>query len=263
VAHLRAQGRPRLLLVAADADAPQTSDWDEDWIRLPARDDDVHARAAALETRGPQPSPRPEVKGDGRLAFDGRWVALSHTEEAMVRVLARRFGEVVDANSLASAAGERRLSPNAVRVHLTRLRRRVQSIGLVVRTVRGRGYVLDPEGPRAVARLAWSTLEGGAEVIAVGELIIDGPRHRVTLRNRPVELTPTEFAFLSVLARRAGQVVTHQMILEDVWGPGVENTEYLRVYAAQIRKKLGDHPPRLITEPRVGYRLVDPLVSSA
>lgn len=73
-------------------------------------------------------------------------------------------------------------------------------------------------------------------------------------------LTPKEFAFLALLARHAGRVLTHRVILQQVWGPeyGTES-QYLRVYASQIRKKIGDdpHAPRLVTAPGVGYRLVD------
>ena len=76
-----------------------------------------------------------------------------------------------------------------------------------------------------------------------------------------VELTPKEFDFLALLARSPGRVLTHRVILQRVWSPeyGTE-TQYLRVYASQLRKKLHDDPerPRLVTEPGVGYRLVDP-----
>jgi two-component system KDP operon response regulator KdpE len=75
-----------------------------------------------------------------------------------------------------------------------------------------------------------------------------------------VDLTPKEFGFLALLARWPGRVLTHRAILQEVWGPeyGAE-TQYLRVYASQLRKKLADDPsrPRLVTEPGVGYRLVD------
>jgi len=95
----------------------------------------------------------------------------------------------------------------------------------------------------------------------VGDLRIDIGLRSVTVGGRPVDLTPKEFGFLVVLARHPGRVLTHRMILQEVWGPefGTE-TQYLRVYASQLRKKLSDDPaaPRLITEPGVGYRLVDP-----
>lgn len=100
-----------------------------------------------------------------------------------------------------------------------------------------------------------------ATVLVVGDLRIDQPAHRVTVGDRTVDLTPKEFAFLALLARHPGRVHTHRAILQSVWGPayGTE-TQYLRVYASQIRKKLADDPaaPRLVTEPGVGYRLVDP-----
>jgi two-component system KDP operon response regulator KdpE len=73
-----------------------------------------------------------------------------------------------------------------------------------------------------------------------------------------VELTPKEFAFLALLARWPGRVLTHRTILQEVWGPEYsEEVHYLRVYASQIRKKLGDDPlrRRLVAQPGVGYRL--------
>ena len=98
-------------------------------------------------------------------------------------------------------------------------------------------------------------------VLEVGELRMDIARHEVTVGGRAVDLTPKEFAFLALLARWPGRVLTHRAILQEVWGPeyGTES-QYLRVYASQLRKKLDDDPerPRLITEPGVGYRLVDP-----
>ena len=99
-------------------------------------------------------------------------------------------------------------------------------------------------------------------VLQVGDLRIDVARHEVTVGDRKVDLTPKEFAFLVLLARWPGRVLTHGAILAEVWGPGYGNeTQYLRVYASQLRKKLADDPahPRLVTEPGVGYRLVDPL----
>jgi two-component system KDP operon response regulator KdpE len=82
----------------------------------------------------------------------------------------------------------------------------------------------------------------------------------VTVAGRSVDLTRKEFDFLALLARWPGRVLTHRHILQEVWGPeyGAE-TQYLRVYASQLRKKLEDDPaqPRLVTEPGVSYRLVE------
>jgi len=97
-------------------------------------------------------------------------------------------------------------------------------------------------------------------VLVVGDVTIDLGRRHVTVGPAKIDLTPKEFAFLALLARYPGRVLTHRMILEHVWGPdyGTE-TQYLRVYASQIRKKLKDDPsrPRLISEPGVGYRFVE------
>jgi two-component system KDP operon response regulator KdpE len=93
----------------------------------------------------------------------------------------------------------------------------------------------------------------------VGDLRVDRAVHQVTVGGAPVELTPKEFAFLALLAQHPGRVLTHRTILQAVWGPdyGTE-TQYLRVYASQLRKKLADRGGgvRIVTEPGVGYRLV-------
>ena len=99
-----------------------------------------------------------------------------------------------------------------------------------------------------------------ATELQVGDLVVDLARHRVSVGDREVDLTPKEFDFLALLARWPGRVLTHRTILQEVWGPEYgHETHYLRVYASQIRKKLGDPPARqrLVTEPGVGYRLND------
>jgi two-component system KDP operon response regulator KdpE len=97
-------------------------------------------------------------------------------------------------------------------------------------------------------------------VFVVGDLTVDAPHHRVQVAGKAVDLTPKEFAMLAILARNPGRVLTHRTILTEVWGPeGDGHVEYLRVYARALRQKLGENPrqPRLVTEPGVGYRLVD------
>jgi two-component system KDP operon response regulator KdpE len=92
-------------------------------------------------------------------------------------------------------------------------------------------------------------------------LVIDLAAHRVCVDGRDVHLTPTEFKLLARLVRSAGQVVTHRQLLTDVWGADcTEQTHYLRLYMAQLRAKLERDPAdplRLLTEPGVGYRIVD------
>lgn len=101
---------------------------------------------------------------------------------------------------------------------------------------------------------------GDDDTLQVGDLTVDLPHHRVLLAGQSVTLTPKEFGFLALLARYPGRVLTHRTILQEVWGDeyGAE-TQYLRVFASQIRKKLHDLTrQRLVTEAGVGYRLVDP-----
>ncbi len=144
----RAVGIPRLLLVAPDASAPDVSDCNDDWIRMPADDADVRIRASAVAKRAARHSPRPEVNGDGRIKFRGHWAPLSPTEESVARVLADHFGDVLDRAAIevaASCDSRPNPNPNTIRVHITRLRQRIGPLGLVVRTVHGRGYVMESE----------------------------------------------------------------------------------------------------------------------
>ncbi len=143
VAALRAAGTPRLLLVAPDVPAPTCTECDEDWIRLPATDDDIKVRSAAVASRAARHVPHPEVAGDGRITFRGSWEALSRIEEAFASELAERMGQVVSTKELIARCGDDEMSANAVRVHVMRLRKRLDGLGLVVRTVHGRGYVLE------------------------------------------------------------------------------------------------------------------------
>ena len=93
-------------------------------------------------------------------------------------------------------------------------------------------------------------------------LTVDLASQRVRRDDRAIHLTPTEFKLLARLVRSAGQVVTHRQLLADVWGAEfVEHTHYLRLYMGQLRAKLEAHPAEpalLLTEPGVGYRLVEP-----
>jgi two-component system KDP operon response regulator KdpE len=94
--------------------------------------------------------------------------------------------------------------------------------------------------------------------IDVGSLQIDLVHHMATRQGAPLALTRREFDLLAYLARYAGKVCTHHMILKDVWGPGYgAESNYVRVYAHRLRKKLGDDEGRLLrTVPGIGYQLV-------
>jgi two-component system KDP operon response regulator KdpE len=103
--------------------------------------------------------------------------------------------------------------------------------------------------------------DGGitAGVIDLGGLRIDLSKHAVTVGEREVHLTPIEYRLVWLLAQHAGKVLTHRHLLREVWGPRhAEQTHYLRVRMAELRKKIEENPsqPRwLLTEPGVGYRM--------
>jgi len=112
--------------------------------------------------------------------------------------------------------------------------------------------------------LRHATEAGGgasADVIEVGPIRIDQPRHEVTVAGAVVHLTPIEFKILALLARHAGRVLTHRQILTEVWGAGHAGENHnVRVHVALLRKKIEldpTHPQRLMTEAGVGYRLRD------
>jgi len=141
---LAAEGRPRLLLVAPQAEPPDHADCLEDWIRLPADDSDVAARLRALEHRAARHQPVPEADDAGRLVFGGHWIALSPIEERLAKVLADNFDAVVPRDRLLKAGWPDGPAPTdaALRVHLTRLRKAIAPLGLEIATVRGFGHVL-------------------------------------------------------------------------------------------------------------------------
>lgn len=101
----------------------------------------------------------------------------------------------------------------------------------------------------------------GSPVFTVGDLVIDLAKRRVTLASEPVTLTPLEFKLLAELAKHPGRVLTHKALLEAVWGPSRSKEPHLvRVHMANLRRKLEvdtARPRYLVTEPSVGYRLVD------
>ncbi|MBK8087751.1 MAG: response regulator [Chitinophagaceae bacterium] len=98
-------------------------------------------------------------------------------------------------------------------------------------------------------------------VITGHDLEIDLAVRTVKKKNEAVKLTATEYSLLSLLARNEGKVLTHQYLLRAVWGPGfINQSQYLRVFIAQIRRKIETDPNRpeyLLTESGVGYRFVN------
>jgi two-component system KDP operon response regulator KdpE len=99
----------------------------------------------------------------------------------------------------------------------------------------------------------------GESKFSVGDLEVDLAQRQVTLAGQPIHLTPIEYRLLATLVRHAGKLLTHHQLLNEVWGPNrTEQAHYLRVYTAQLRRKLEADPARpryVLTEPGVGYRL--------
>jgi two-component system, OmpR family, KDP operon response regulator KdpE len=110
-----------------------------------------------------------------------------------------------------------------------------------------------------IRRTAADTPEGA--VIEVGDLRVDLGRRLVTKAGRELHLTPIEYKLFVTLMRNRGRVMTHRQLLEATWGRGYTNqTQYLRVYMGQLRRKLEQdtaRPRYLLTEPGVGYRVGD------
>jgi len=94
--------------------------------------------------------------------------------------------------------------------------------------------------------------------LTFGNLVIDLSNHVVRKNDEIIKLTSTEYSLLALLSKNEGRVLTHQYILKEVWGMGyIEQTQYLRVFIAQLRKKVEDDPSRpklLNTESGIGYR---------
>jgi DNA-binding response OmpR family regulator len=144
---------PRLLLVASDEPPPAAPDCLEDWVRVPAAEAEVAARLAAVRARWAShgdASTGAALDGDGVLRVGDAWVALPPVEARLTAALLARHGAVVSREALARA-GWPGGAPgrNALDVHVVRLRRRLAAVGLAIRTVRSRGYLLEaqPGGP--------------------------------------------------------------------------------------------------------------------
>ena len=172
--------------------------------------------------------------------------------------------------------------PDADGIDLTRKIREWSRVPIIVISARGReddkvaaldagadDYLTKPFGvnellARIRVGLRHAALAGSDSpeaVIEVGPLRIDQVRREVAVAGQEVHLTPIEYRLLALLAKNAGRVLTHRQILKEVWGPPYAGeTHYLRVFMAQLRRKIEDDParPRLIvTEPGVGYRMRD------
>ena len=111
----------------------------------------------------------------------------------------------------------------------------------------------------ALRHVAQDAGESGEPVFVLDGLRVDLVRRQVFVGDEEIHLTPIEYRLLTTLIKHAGKVITHKQLLKEVWGPdSVYETHYLRVYMAQLRRKIEADPARprfLLTEPGVGYRL--------
>ncbi len=140
---------------------------------------------------------------------------------------------------------------------------RALRINLRTRGYEADDYVTKPFGmdellARVRAALRRATPAPEEPVVRTDAFTVDLAARRLIRDGHDVRLTPTEWHVLEVLVRHAGKLVPHRQLLQEVWGPRYESeTNYLRVYLAQLRAKLEPDPARprhLITEPGMGYR---------
>jgi two-component system KDP operon response regulator KdpE len=171
--------------------------------------------------------------------------------------------------------------PDGDGVELTRRFREWSHTPIIVISARGReadkiealdagadDYLTKPFGAgelmariRVALRHARQAAGATAPTFELGPLRLDFVRRQLFVEGSEVHLTPIEYRLLSLLAQSAGRVLTHTHLLKEVWGTGhTDQAQYLRVYMAQLRRKIESDPTRpklLITEPGVGYRLRD------
>lgn len=164
-------------------------------------------------------------------------------------------------------------------LELTRRLRRQHQLPIIVLSVKGEeqtkvsaldagadDYITKPFGIdellariRAALRRAPTAPRGSEpETLEAGDFQVDLAARQVRRRGQEIHLTPKEYELLVHLIRNAGKVLTHRALLGEVWGGDfTEQTEYLRVFVGQLRKKVEDdpaHPRYILTEPWVGYR---------
>ena len=133
-------------------------------------------------------------------------------------------------------------------------------------------YVVKPFGMAELLARAHAAMRRyvrvstGEPVVRIGPLAIDLAARIVTIDGERVMLTPKEYRLLQLLAQHAGNVVTHQFLLKEIWGsPHLQDTHYLRIFMRKLRQKIEADPtqPRiLLTELGIGYRLVTPETAS-
>lgn len=168
--------------------------------------------------------------------------------------------------------------PNMNGLELCRQLRALSKVPIIVLSVRGEektkvealdcgadDYVTKPFGMdellariRATLRRAPAVQDESSKTLQAGDFRVDIEARRLTIQDKEVHLTPKEYDLMVFFIRNPGKVLTHRTLLAAVWGGNsVEQTEYLRVFIGQLRKKIETDPanPRyILTEPWIGYR---------
>lgn len=144
-AALRDDGLPRLLVMSRGATPPSDLDLLEDWVSAAADASEIELRVATLEARAERgAAAAPKIDDDGVLRHRGRWIALGPIEARLARELTGHVGELVPRPALEAVAWEGKpVRTNTADRQLHRLRGHLAAVGLVLVTVRGRGYILE------------------------------------------------------------------------------------------------------------------------
>ncbi|HEY3024722.1 MAG TPA: response regulator transcription factor [Pyrinomonadaceae bacterium] len=168
--------------------------------------------------------------------------------------------------------------PNMNGLELCRQLRAISKVPIIVLSVRGEektkvealdcgadDYVTKPFGMdellariRATLRRAPAMQDESSKILSAGDFRVDIEARRLTIQDKEVHLTPKEYDLMVFFVRNPGKVLTHRTLLAAVWGGNsVEQTEYLRVFIGQLRKKIEADPANpgyILTEPWIGYR---------
>ncbi|MBP2329395.1 DNA-binding winged helix-turn-helix (wHTH) protein [Kibdelosporangium banguiense] len=136
-------GQLRLLVLEYGVDPPSNVDLQEDWVRPPVTRDDLRVRMANLQARR-HLERTPDIDLNGILRYESKSIVLSPTETLLLSSLVRSFGSVVHRQKLLDELSCSSDGRNALDLHIMRLRRRIEPLGLAIRTAWSRGYVLEP-----------------------------------------------------------------------------------------------------------------------
>ena len=152
-ARLDRQGIPRLLLVESGATPPISDSCLEDWLMLPSSDLEVETRLVNLARRTASHPRRPMIDDSGRLTHQGRSLFLSPLDQRLAQTLVENFGAIVEESELIQKVWPDGARTQVLRVHVSRLRRRLRPLELTIKCVRNAGYLIAEAGtvdPRVV-----------------------------------------------------------------------------------------------------------------